>query len=111
MSPNRPNAPWLPPGTRGIDQVMRDSDALTLLTQRLRASQARLDALKPLLPPALRNQVQAGPLDESGWTLLASSQAAAAKLRYMVPAFEAHLRVQGYDGPPVRLKLMPPRPR
>jgi len=74
----------------------------------MRESQARLGAIESLLPPALRAQVKAGPIDELGWTLLVSNSAVSAKLRQMVPALEAHLRTQGWDGPPVRVKMLAP---
>ena len=78
------------------------------LTRRLRDSQARLAAITPLLPEAMRPHVKAGPIDDSGWTLLATSNAVSAKLRQMLPALEAHLRHKGWDGPPVRVRLLTP---
>ncbi|OYV00295.1 MAG: hypothetical protein CFE45_09675 [Burkholderiales bacterium PBB5] len=107
-SPPRPPRSPLPPGTRGISQVLGATDALTSLTLRVRDSQARLAALQPLLPLAMRPQVKAGPVDAEGYTLLAGNQAVSAKLRQMVPALEAHLRSKGWDGPPLRIKLLGP---
>ena len=78
------------------------------LSRRLRESQARLQAVLPLLPPAMRASVKAGPIDEAGWTLLASNGAVSAKLRQLVPALEAQLRSQGWQGPPVRVKMLSP---
>ena len=87
---------------------MAGSEALTSLVQRMRASQARLDAVLPLLPFAMHGHVKAGPIDEAGWTLLASSNAVSAKLRQLTPTLEAHLRNLGWAGPPVRVKLLQP---
>ena len=98
----------LPSSTVTISGALAGSEALTSLVQRMRASQARLDAVLPLLPPAMRGHVKAGPIDDAGWTLLASSNAVSAKLRQMTPALEAHLRTQGWAGPPVRVKLLQP---
>lgn len=98
----------LPPGAQDISQALAQSEPLAALSQRLRASQARLDALMPLLPPAMRPHVKAGPIDEAGWTLLATNSAVSAKLRQMLPALEAHLRNQGWAGPAVRVKLLSP---
>ena len=98
----------LPPGTRAIDEALAASEPLAALSRRLRDSQARLDAVLPLLPAAMRASVKAGPIDDSGWTLLASNGAVSAKLRQMVPALEAHLRTVGWDGPPVRVKMLSP---
>ncbi len=103
----RPGAP-LPAGTQAIGQALAGSEPLVALTQRLRASQARLDAVLPLLAPAMRPHVKAGPIDETGWTLLATNSAVSAKLRQMLPALEAHLRTCGWPGPPVRVKMLSP---
>ena len=102
-----PSAP-LPSGTQGIADALAHSEPLALLTRRIRDSQARLAAIAPLLPPGIRLQVKAGPIDEAGWTLLVGNSAVSAKLRQMVPSLEAHLRSRGWDGPPVRVKLLNP---
>jgi len=98
----------LPSHTLGIDQALAGSEPLALLSRRMRASQERLAAITPLLPVAMRASVRAGPIDDTGWSLLASSNAVAAKLRQMLPALEAHLRTHGWDGPPLRVKLLSP---
>ena len=103
----RARAP-LPSHTQAIGQALAQSEPLVALTQRLRASQDRLDAVLPLLPPAMRPHVKAGPIDETGWTLLATNNAVSAKLRQMLPALEAHLRSRGLAGPPVRVKMLSP---
>ena len=104
--PAKPVTAPLPSGTQGIAQALRGSDPLTLLTRRVQESQRRLAALQAVLPPAMRPQVKAGPIDDDGWTLLAGNQAVSAKLRQMLPALEAHLKSQGWDGPPLRVKLL-----
>lgn len=96
----------LPSWGQPIAQAMSRSEPLTALTQRLRASQARLDAVLPLLPAAMRAHVKAGPIDETGWSLLATNNAVSAKLRQMLPSLEAHLRAQGLADLPVRVKLL-----
>lgn len=83
--------------------------SLAGLMQRVQASRDCLAALLPLLPETLRGEVQAGPLDDSGWTLLASHAAAAAKLRQLVPLLETRLRDHKLPGTPLRIKLLPPR--
>jgi hypothetical protein len=105
-TPPRPGSARLPSHTLGIDQALAGSEPLALLSRRMRESQARLAAITPLLPEAMRASVRAGPIDDTGWSLLASSNAVAAKLRQMLPALEAHLRTQGWDGPPLRVKLL-----
>lgn len=98
----------LPSRTQGIADALAHSEPLVMLTRRIRDSQARLAAISALLPEGLRAQVRAGPIDEAGWTLLTANSAVSAKLRQLVPALEAHLRTQGWDGPPVRVKLLNP---
>jgi hypothetical protein len=104
--PVRRSPPLLPSRTLGIDQALAGSEPLAQLARRMQASQDRLAAVLPMLPPALRGAVRAGPIDDAGWSLLVGSNAVAAKLRQMVPALEAQLRAQGFDGPPVRVKLL-----
>ena len=104
---SRTRAP-LPSHTQPIDQAMAGSEPWVALTQRLRASQARLDAVLPLLAPAMRACVKAGPIDDAGWTLLATNSAVSAKLRQMLPALEAHLRASGMASPALRVKMLRP---
>lgn len=104
----RRTAAALPDKTLDIGQALAASAPLAMLAQRLRDSEARLAAIAALLPPPMRASVRAGPIDDAGWTLLASSSAVAAKLRQMLPALEAHLRHCGWAGPPVRVKLLTP---
>lgn len=105
-SPPRHGTPALPSRTVAIDKALAGSEPLASLARRMRDSQARLEAITPLLPGALRAAVRAGPIDDTAWCLLVSSNAVAAKLRQMLPALEAHLRTRGWDGPPLRVKLL-----
>ena len=96
-----------PPPGLPLATALDRSEALGSLLQRLRASQARYDALAGLLPPALREGVRPGPLDDAAWVLLAPHAAAAAKLRQMLPTLQAALQSAGWDGPPIRIKVRP----
>jgi hypothetical protein len=51
-------------------------------------------------------QIKAGPVDESGWCLLATHNSAAAKLRQLLPDIGAHLRSKGHPVQNIRIKLM-----
>ncbi len=106
--PTRARTSPLPSHTMAIGQALAGSEPLALLSRRMQESQQRLAAITPLLPLAMRASVRAGPIDDTGWSLLASSNAVAAKLRQMLPALEAHLRTQGWNGPPLRVKLLSP---
>ena len=70
-----------------------------------RESSARLQAIEPLIPPMLRPALQAGPIEGSCWCLLVRSTAAAAKIRQLLPAFQAHLRSKGWEVHSIRLKV------
>ncbi len=83
------------------------SEPLVGLMQRVRESQARLAALSGLLPPALRAGIRPGPLDEEAWQLLVDNAAVAAKLRQLLPALEGELRAQGWNKPPIKIKVLP----
>jgi hypothetical protein len=83
------------------------SEALTTLMQRLRDSKARFDAIAPLLPPGLRGGVRPGPLDETSWILLVDNAAAAAKMRQLLPALQDRLGSQGWNGPALKIKVLP----
>lgn len=108
-SPAEPPTSHLPSHTLGIGEALAASEPLALLARRVRESQDRLMAITPMLPLAMRAHVRAGPIDEAGWTLLAGSSAVAAKLRQMLPSLEAHLRTLGWNGPPLRVKLLSSR--
>ena len=71
----------LPSRTVDISHALAGSEPLALLVRRMRDSQNRLQAISGLLAPAMRPHVQAGPIDDEGWSLLVSNNAVAAKLR------------------------------
>ena len=70
-----------------------------------RESTQRLKAITGLIPPNLLAAVQAGPFDDGHWCLLLTNTTTAAKLRQLLPAFEAHLRVAGLEVTEIRLKV------
>ncbi len=78
---------------------------LARLREQIRGSRARLDAVVDLLPAGLRSSVQAGPLDEGGWTLLVPHGAAAAKLRQLTPLIEQRLVERGWEPNPLRVRI------
>jgi hypothetical protein len=77
------------------------------LLQRIHDSRQRFDAVAHVLPPALRDTVRPGPLDDSVWLLLAGNAAAAAKLRQLLPTIDAALRAAGWQGPDIKVKIQP----
>lgn len=83
------------------------SAPLARLGERLRESSAMLTSVRSALPAALLAGVRAGPLDESGWSLLVAHAGAAAKLRQLVPHIEALLADRGHAVTSVRIKVLP----
>lgn len=93
-----PPAPGpLVPAALGIGDALDRSSPLRLLRERLVDSRARFDAVRDLLPTPLAAHVRPGPVDDSGWTLLAASTAVAAKLRQLLPRIEQRLVERGWQ--------------
>ncbi len=88
-----------------LQQATQDSPTLSALTSLTRDSSARLRAIEKLIPPGLQPHLQAGPIDGASWCLLVRGNAAAAKVRQLLPAFEAHLRTKGWEVNAIRLKI------
>jgi hypothetical protein len=85
-------------------------EPLGLLLRRLQESRAHYDAVAPLLPPTLRADVRAGPMDGDCWTLLAAHNPAAAKLRQMLPALLQRLHDRGWQGTSIKVRVQPRTP-
>lgn len=88
-----------------LQQASQESPMLAKLATQARDSSDRLKAIELLIPAMLRPAVQAGPIEGSSWCLLVKGNAAAAKLRQLLPALQAHLRSRGWDVSAIRLKI------
>ena len=86
-------------------QASQDSPTLAKLTELSRDSVARLKAIEALIPGPLRSCIKAGPIEGAVWCLLLENNSAAAKVRQLLPAMAAHLRVKGWDVESIRLKV------
>jgi len=91
--------------TFSLDQAVNASPVLANMAKRMRLSQHMLDVIRPLLPPALRSQLQAGPLDDESWCVLVSNPAVGVKLRQLTPALMAALRSDGQTIQQIRIKV------
>ena len=88
-----------------LQQAADASPMLAQLAALTRESSERLKAVESLVPPALRPALQAGPIEGTTWCIVVKSNAAAAKLRQLLPAMQAHLRSKGCEVNVIRLKI------
>src|SRR5512133_3371034 len=88
-----------------LQQAAEDSPTLARLAQLARESGERLEAVQSLIPAPLRTAVKPGPIDGPAWCLLVNSNAAAAKLRQVIPALLNRLCDRGWQVTSIRLKV------
>jgi hypothetical protein len=88
-----------------LQQAAQDSPTLAKLAELARDSGERLKAVEVLIPEALRCAVKAGPIEGPTWCLLVSSNAAAAKLRQVLPALQNRLLDRGWQVTSIRVKV------
>jgi hypothetical protein len=86
-------------------QAAEDSPTLARLAELARESGERLKAIESLIPQALRPAIQPGPIEGPAWCLLVSNNAAAAKLRQLLPALQSRLLDRGWQVTSIRLKV------
>jgi hypothetical protein len=86
-------------------QATQESPTLARLTELSKDSVARLKAVEPMIPAVLRSAIKAGPIDGANWCLIVNSNAAAAKIRQLLPAMEAQLRTKGWQVGTIRIKV------
>jgi hypothetical protein len=101
VSTNKP-----PHRTVSAHDAAQNAPTLAHLAQLGRESTDRLKAIESLIPDSLRPAVKAGPIDEKSWCLLVSSNAAAAKIRQLLPLLEARLLAEGWKVNSIRLKIL-----
>ena len=95
-----------PPSTLTIHQAAGNSPSLARLTELVHESNDRLKAIESLIPEALRPAVKAGPIEGESWCLLVNSNAAAAKIRQLLPLIQARLLGKGWKVTSIRLKIL-----
>ena len=86
-------------------QATQDSEILNRLCELANDSAKRLKSIESLIPASLRSCVQPGPIEGPVWCLLVSNNAAAAKIKQLLPALQAHLRSKGWEVTAIRLKV------
>ena len=88
-----------------LHEAAEGSPTLARLAGLARESAERLKAVQQLIPLPLRSAVKPGPIDGTTWCLLVDSNAAAAKLRQVLPAFQAELSSRGWEVTSIRLRV------
>ncbi|MBS7807993.1 DUF721 domain-containing protein [Variovorax sp. PCZ-1] len=88
-----------------VVQAVQRAPTLAGLAQLADQSAQCLRTVTPLIPAGMRSGIQAGPLNEGQWCMLAANSAVAAKLRQLTPALAAHLRTHGHDVRDIRIKI------
>jgi hypothetical protein len=86
-------------------QATQQSETLTRLCDLASESAQRLRSVESLIPSTLRPCVHPGPIDGPVWCLLLDNNAAAAKIKQLLPALQAHLRSKGWEVNAIRLKV------
>jgi hypothetical protein len=94
------------PQALSVYQAAENSPSLARLTELVQESGDRLKAIESLLPETLRPAVQAGPIDGETWCLLVSGNAAAAKIRQLLPLIQARLIGKGWKVTSIRIKIL-----
>ena len=89
-----------------VEQAASEAPTLANLVALTRESTARYKLVEFLIPPMLRPAIKPGPIEGDQWCLLVANTACAAKMKQLVPAMAAHLRVKGYPTADIRLKVM-----
>jgi hypothetical protein len=88
-----------------VQQAAEDSPTLARLAELARESGERLKAVESLIPAPLRSSVKPGPIEGPAWCLLVEGNAAAAKLRQVLPALQAQLCSRGWEVTSIRIKV------
>ena len=91
-----------------LHDAAQASPTLARLAELARDSTERLKAVEKLIPVGLRPAIQAGPVEGTTWCLLVSGNAAAAKLRQLLPALQACLCDRGWEVNSIRVKVQIP---
>ena len=86
-------------------EACEGAPTLARLAALARESRERLEAVSFLIPGPLRSAVKAGPIDGPSWCLLVDNNAAAAKLRQVIPALVNRLQDGGWQIASIRLKV------
>lgn len=95
----------LPRAPMTLDEAARHSPSFARLAEQVADSTQRLRAIENLIPEALRPAIKPGPVDDLAWCLVVDNSAVAAKVRQLLPLFQARLCSLGWQVNSIRLKV------
>lgn len=99
------NAITRKPHAMTLDEAARGSDTFARLAEAIEDSNRRLQAIQTLIPEGLRAAVKAGPAEDNAWCLVVANGTVAAKVKQLLPLFQARLRNQGWAVDQIRLRV------
>jgi hypothetical protein len=106
MAAQKTPAAVLPDGRAlPLARALDNSAPLASLLRRLKQSRDCFDTIGHLMAPDLLARTRPGPLGDTDWCVLADNGAVAAKLRQLLPSFEAALRAQGRTAVSIKIKV------
>ena len=94
-----------------FDQAVRASPILSEVALRIDLSRRLMSVVQALLPPPICAHVQAGPVENNTWCLLAANPSVANKLKQLTPTLLAAIHQAGYEVSVLRIKVRRSMPR
>jgi len=88
-----------------LQQAAEEAPTLARLAQLARESGERFRAIETSIPAPLRASIRPGPVEGTTWCLLVEGNAAAAKLRQLLPLLQQKLVSRGWEVTAIRLKV------
>jgi hypothetical protein len=88
-----------------LQQAAEEAPTLARLAQLVRTSGERYKEIENAIPAPLRASIRPGPIEGTTWCLLVDSNAAAAKLRQLLPLLQQRLNSRGHEITAIRLKV------
>ncbi len=100
-----PRRTIIPRSTMNIVAAAQAQPTLARLAALAQRSNQLLIELRVHVPPPIRGLVQAGPIDDESWCLIAANSAVAAKLRQVVPTLLQGAQQRGLQVKSLRIKV------
>lgn len=88
-----------------LEQAAEEAPVLSQLMQKTRLSQQCAQSIADLVPAPLRPSLAYGSVEEGEWCVLVQNNAAASKVRHLLPLWVSRLQQQGLGVRRIRLRL------